>query len=457
MSFTDLPDIDEFYKLELALSSLTIYRDVAENKIIRQLRSFLSELARPHTPVEDNIISYAGLLAALIREDKDNSLPQFIAANIIRSVHPLNELISKGEASYHPTTASRLSDMAINDLTVLQRLAGISSAKLKKLMSQKAWDQKRTELRETIAALPSWENGDVPQGRGAEILPYRELLHLFVQKVSEQGSWPALLSELFRYHQTCGVGEKARFAVLRFSENKLIEARDVHEHQDLALVDYNGHFTDVIQNTQLFSERKEAENLLIYSPPGSGKHRLMRELIRKFGDSGLKFILFSGLNTAELTNCLDLLQAAPGRFLFVLEHVGLLREGFPDSGFSKRLKHVLSNRHKRILIYAIEDVEQSLHSENHGKLFDCDEIAHKSVSQHFDRLIYLRLPGENEFADLLRRFSNRRGIQLTDDQIEQCLTDIKVSGRSATPAAAMKYTNSYAREKSNKQGDRVSD
>lgn len=409
MSYTDLPEIKELYKIERQLACLSVYRDVAEDGLISRFRRFLIDLCSPLVTVEDNMITYTEIVSSIIQEDVDGSFPQIIATKILESENPLNQLLAKGKAAKHPLASSQLSEMAARDLDTLQALAQIHSPQIKKLLSNKAWEQKRTDLRDMIASLPIWQTGDVLCPNPHKINDYNEQLAAFIEGLPTAHAWSSLLPELFSYHLKHGLGcLSGDYALWAKSDGlnaypfKLNKKIDTLKNEE------------VLAHLSAFSKGSKAQHLLLLSSDTEDLSSTVNQLSRDWAEEGIKFIYIQAGEPAVFDTFLS--DRLAYRQLYVLLIEDLQVESLSDRErlFYRDLFMLLSRKDEAYLIIALHSLSREI--KRNGTLIDCETLVAdadrrmKKLLRAFDHVIDLspaetsdderdRKPQEKEIMD----------------------------------------------------------
>ncbi len=443
MSYSDLAEVKAIFKLEHALSCLTVYKNVTESDVIRQLRSFLSGLARPGVAVEDNMVEYTRLLTLVMNADIDGSLSRIIVRRILLTEHALNKLLAEHEAARHPMATSALSEMAAADLDVLQQLAGVSSLQVKKLMNLKAGDQKRSDLSERISRLAVWHNQENTRISHNELHAYGDILDSFVRSVNENGSWSGMLPELFRFHHACGNGILAGYRSLRLTSNGLEPVVESSSLYRPALLDYHGCFTDLREQTEDFARGGYAADTIITGVVGVGKHSIIRDLAERHADDKLNFVYLKTTDSTQVIGLFERLEISPKRSVLVIDNVYPEAETDYDQAYIRTLRQIMSRKSDKVLIYLLHDISRK--AMINGKLFDRKVLlsiantASEALIGSFPSVCHLRLPFEEENKLLLDHLAMSFDVRLRTDQYEEFNRFTEKNGLLNTPAAALNF------------------
>lgn len=409
MSYTDLPEIKELYRIERQLACLSVYRDVAEDELIRSFRRFLIDLCSPLVTVEDNIITYTEIVSAIIRADIDGSFPQIIATKILESENPLNQLLARGNAAKHPLASSQLSEMAARDLDSLQALAQIHSPQIKKLLSNKAWEQKRTDLRDTIASLAIWQTADVLNPDPRKTSDYNDRLAAFTEQLQTSHAWSRLLPDLFSYHLKHGVGPLSGDYILWAKADEM-KPYPFKLNRDISKLENE----DFDASLASFAKGLKAQHLLLLSSDTEDLLSRMNRTVHDWAEAGMKSIYIQAGDPGLLENLLSQRLHYRQRLLLLIDAVQLESLCDREHLFYRELSMLLSRKDEDYLIIALHSLSREI--KRNGTLVDCETLVAdadrrmKKILRTFDHVVDLspteasddivdRKPQEKEITD----------------------------------------------------------
>ena len=366
MSYTDLPEIKELFSLEHQLSCLSVYRDVAEDPLIKQFRAFLSGLCSPLRTIEDSMSAYAAIVSEIICADADGSFSQIIATKILENKNPLNRLLAEGSAAKHSLATSQLSDMATHDLHTLQKLAQIHSPQIKKLLSGKAWDQKRTDLRDPIASLPVWQTGDTYTDDARKTRDYNDLLSSFVKNLQANGAWSRLLPELFSYHQKHGIGKLSPYTALRARPDGLspypyIQETATPEHPAIRKI------------LNRFTAGQKTEHLILLSDAEFDLTGLVDGSAKVMSEDGVQFIYVEPHRPDALERLMNERLEFKQRFVIVVASIELDSNSETERAFYADLRALVTRQQEQYMIIALHELSREI--QRNGTLIDCETLA----------------------------------------------------------------------------------
>ncbi|NLH27775.1 MAG: DUF815 domain-containing protein [Syntrophomonadaceae bacterium] len=241
---------DSIYQIKLALSSLSIYRNLLMDPVIKKFSAVINCLNSEGDPL-DFMNFYNDFFYSLASTDR--SLRSYIIEQIIYDDNPYSDRCTRGK------DCSGLAAAAAKDLNALQLIADLSSAAIK------AEAQKLNGLDTSLLyALPDWELSENPASNPGIHQDIKELL-------DKSSCWSDCLPALSQFYREVGAGIFARYYAFYWDGNKIqgVDYPDQIKLKDL--FGYEKERAEVIENTRQFLQGCPANNVLLYGDRGTGK------------------------------------------------------------------------------------------------------------------------------------------------------------------------------------------
>jgi uncharacterized protein len=164
--------------------------------------------------------------------------------------------------------------------------------------------------------------------------------------------WADAIPTLVDYYRRFGTGIFAQFHAFRWCDGGLVGVAHPDPVRIDNLIGYDWQRDALVQNTKALLAGYPSLNVLLYGSRGSGKSSLIKGLVNQFGDQGLRLIEVSKANLGDLPNIVELLQAAPQKFIIFVDDLSFEED---DDAF-KALKVVLEGgvtaRPANVVVYA---------------------------------------------------------------------------------------------------------
>ncbi len=186
------------------------------------------------------------------------------------------------------------------------------------------------------------------------------------------------------------------------------------------------------RNTVQFLQGRPANNVLMTGARGTGKSSLVRALLTKYGEEGLRLIEVDKEDLADLSDIVALIAERPERFILFCDDLSF-EEG--EAGY-KALKSVLdgsvaatthnvliyatSNRRHLMPEYMHENLEVKLHSD--GEIHPGESVEEKiSLSERFGLWLSFYPFRQDDYLDIVSYWLTQLGCP--PDEIERARTE----------------------------------
>lgn len=186
------------------------------------------------------------------------------------------------------------------------------------------------------------------------------------------------------------------------------------------------------RNTSHFLAGRPANNVLMTGARGTGKSSLVRAMLTRYGDQGLRLIEVDKSDLADLDYIVDLIKQRPERFIIFCDDLSF-EEGEP--GY-KALKSVLdgsiSATSDNVLIYAtsnrrhlmpeyMDENTRTAHGAN-GEIHPGEAVEEKiSLSERFGIWLSFYPFRQDDYLDIVQHWLRAHGC--SDEQIGQARTE----------------------------------
>lgn len=168
----------------------------------------------------------------------------------------------------------------------------------------------------------------------------------------QESNWANSWADLANYYRENGVGLLAQYRALRWQSGELVGIPHPDPIKLAELVGYESQQETLIKNTEFLLAGYPALHVLLYGSRGSGKSSLVKALLQKYGNQGLRLIEVAKSDLKDLSLIVDKLREVPQKFIIFVDDLSFEED---DEAF-KALKVVLEGsvtaRSQNIVVYA---------------------------------------------------------------------------------------------------------
>ena len=345
-----------YQDLRLHFRALVVYRGVLEDEVGRGMRSLLDFLSQPETAREerfDTAVEEFGRLAASLLARSMDSSPEpagdlwqdHLLDRILNDTNPFSLAAERGQQQQ---PGSMLLHQVRAELRVLQ---GLQSLSLKRLQEDVlgASPGRRAILKDTW---PVWERLS-PMRQAPLGATHKGGLKELMAKTAD---WAELVEALADHYAEAGTGIFGRYRAFRWvvrdevGSLEGIAAPDPIRVEDL--VGYQREREVVLRNTRHFVQGLPANNTLLYGDSGTGKSSLVKALLNKFGDRGLRLVEVPKEHLADYPYIIRQLRGRRGCFIIFVDDFSFEEHETEYKALKALLEGSLEARPSNVLVYA---------------------------------------------------------------------------------------------------------
>ena len=274
-----------------------------------------------------------------------------------------------------------------------------------------------------------------------------------LKTVVSSSSPSEMLENLIAHYSAFGSGRNAKYIAFRWQgEMTGIKQPDDITLEHLFCLDDQKEI--LIENTSLFLRGLPANNALLYGTSGSGKSAMIKALLNKYYNQGLRLVEIPKEKLEELPQLVNCIKNKRLKYIIFLDDLSFETD---DTGY-KKLKVILDGRIERqpqnILFYATSNrfhiVNETWKDREGDEIHFRDTMSEKlSLSERFGiRVNFVTTSTSDDYFKIIEGILSLENIQFTEEiKQEASRWEILYNGRSGRTAAQFAKTIIAARGK----------
>ena len=260
------------------------------------------------------------------------------------------------------------------------------------------------------------------------------------------GSPPEMLENLIAHYSAFGSGKNAKYTAFKWQD----AMTGISQPDDIALERLfclDSQKEILTENTSLFLRGLPANNALLYGTSGSGKSAMVKALLNKYYNQGLRLVEIPKEKLEELPQLVDCVKNKRLKYIIFMDDLSFETD---DIGY-KKLKVILDGRIERqpqnILFYATSNrfhiINETWKDREGDEIHFRDTMSEKlSLSERFGiRVSFVTSGTSDDYYKIIEGILSLENIQFTEEiRKEAARWEILYNGRSGRTAAQFAKT-----------------
>lgn len=385
------------------ISKLIIYRQSAENEILRELGRVFKDFDMK-TASDDDLrtriyVQVRNLLEVATKYGFDNNLwHNYLAFLIMTDENPFSLTYEKAGVQ-----EGTVNSFAINDFSVFKALFDFDFSGIEKALDINCFsvlsDYKAIAKREQIFNKNVSEKVRALSRRIEDAKSGEEIFYIVAEFYRDFGVGMFGLNKAFRI-ETDENGTNMRFRAITNMHKVSLDDLIGYEPQKKALVD----------NTEAFVSGKGANNLLLYGDSGTGKSTSIKAIINQYYDRGLRMIEIYKHQFGCLSQIISEIKNRNYRFIIYMDDLSFEESEIEYKYLKAIIEGGVETKPDNVLIYATSNrrhlIKETWKDRNDmtqdGDLHRCETIEEKlSLVNRFGLSIGYFKPSRREFDEMV--------------------------------------------------------
>jgi uncharacterized protein len=267
-----------------------------------------------------------------------------------------------------------------------------------------------------------------------------------LKTVVSSNSPSEMLENLITHYSSFGSGKNAKYTAFRWED----AMTGIKQPDDITLdrlFCLDSQKETLIENTSLFLRGLPANNALLYGTSGSGKSAMIKALLNKYYNQGLRLVEIPKEKLEELPQLINCIKNKRLKYIIFMDDLSFETD---DIGY-KKLKVILDGRIEQqpqnILFYATSNrfhlVNETWKDREGDEIHFRDTMSEKlSLSERFGiRVNFITAKTSDDYYKIIEGILSLENIQFTEKIKEEAARwEILYNGRSGRTAAQFAKT-----------------
>ena len=406
--------MDVIKRSVLALDSISIYRRIIQDTVMKKLYLLLKYVDKNDIDIEQVINLYSDFFFEF--SQKETSLREYIIDRIIFDENPF-------------TLNGRNLNAAQVDLNNLQLVSQVNSAYIKSKIIEQFCE---VEYRLLVEELPEWE---VQNNISFQSKTCPDYIGLIKAKLNENKNWSNSMEDLLDFHKKYGCGIFARYRAFVWERTngignlKGISSPDPVLFSDL--VGYELERSKAIENIQQFINGYPANNVLLYGDRGTGKSSTVKAILNEYYLEGLRLIEVPKTYLSDFPDIIRKVKDSNQKFIIFIDDLVFGNDEENYSALKATLEGGIECKSPNILIYATSNrkhLVKEFFSERKGILSSNideevnarDTIQEKlSLADRFGIHVVFSSPNQERYLEIVEGMSINRNLKIDNEILKK--------------------------------------
>ncbi|MDJ0716006.1 MAG: ATP-binding protein [Prochloraceae cyanobacterium] len=240
-------------------------------------------------------------------------------------------------------------------------------------------------------------------------------------------NWANAIEDLACYYRQNGTGIFAIYDALRWEKGELrgIVRADRVDLEEI--VGYESQKNALIKNTECLLGGYPALHVLLYGSRGSGKSSLVKGLLQKYSDRGLRLIEVDKLHLNDLPKIVEQLPELPQKFIIFVDDLSFEEDDDSFKALKVVLEGSLTARGKNVVVYATsnrrhlikEFFEDRPPPKDGDEIHAWDTVQEKlSFSDRFGLTLTFEPANQEKYLKIVTHLATRAKIKIDSSLLE---------------------------------------
>jgi len=388
------------------MEKLLVYREILHDNIFKRIRSLVISL--DNCISDEHINTYYQIcyeLISIAEQEKfqGDLLKNYLLQLIATDKNSFTLACEKSGYNLNPS----LYQVAIHDLNILKEIFKFSLADIGIIIGV-----------EELSFISHYYTSNSTSNLNPLQSNLRRLKQSFVKEKVDH-----IIENLANYYNTCGCGDLCKYSSFRWDEDSgLLGIADTGKIKFDDIIGYDKQKEKLIENTAIFLDGNEANNVLLYGDSGTGKSSSVKALINMFSDSGIRLVEITKGQIKSIPQIIDTLKRRGLYFIIFMDDLSF--EDFETD--YKYLKAVMEGgieeKPDNVIFYATTNrkhiIKEKWQDRDDSDIHKSDAQQEKlSLSERFGITITYLSPDQQQYLEIVKKLAVKSKLSLPEKEL----------------------------------------
>ena len=433
--------MNDIYYINDALRSLSVYRNVLGDPIVRSYMEHLAALAGPPGTVHP-AHTYSMVYNLLANTENHMTEADPWQNHLLDLI--LNDNNPFSQAAFAPQRGfTTLLGGVKRDLAILRLAFDAGAVKIKEATSHKL--PNHPLLPGLLDKLPLWAAPVTARNRPGGIEDRRLE---FKEQLANTKGWDELALPLAKYYSKHGYGVLGQYEAYKWQDGMLVGINQPDLVTMSELVGYEDVRKEIISNTLQFLHGHPANNILLYGDRGTGKSSTVKALLNEYRDNGLRLVEVSKHALAYFPQITAQLRDCNHQYIIFVDDLSFEENETQYKDFKALLEGGLEARPQNVLVYATSNrrhlVRETFADRDKGapgnEVRAMDSVQEKlSLADRFGITIIFPTPGQELFLKIVTGLAQQRRLAIAPEELRRRALHWSSWHNGRSPRAARQF------------------